>query len=111
MKSSMTRTTHRGMIIIARFSRIKSGQAIPTFGTGQVMAAKINYKHMNSINLTHKSIIDIVHIRFWAYLDLLKFRLSALVTFSAVFGFILGHSSQSFSWGGLIGLIAGGFLI
>ncbi|MEX2511274.1 MAG: heme o synthase [Cyclobacteriaceae bacterium] len=66
---------------------------------------------MNSINLQHKSIIDILHIRFWAYLDLLKFRLSALVTFSAVFGYILGHSSQSFSWGGLIGLIAGGFLI
>jgi len=35
MKSSMAKASHSGMIIIAKFSR-KSGQAIPTYGTGQV---------------------------------------------------------------------------
>jgi hypothetical protein len=43
MKSSMTKTTHRGMIIIARFPRSNpdsygTGQAIPTYSAGQVMA-------------------------------------------------------------------------
>ncbi|EON75040.1 Heme O synthase, protoheme IX farnesyltransferase COX10-CtaB [Lunatimonas lonarensis] len=55
--------------------------------------------------------MNILAVRVRAYLDLLKFRLSALVTFSAVFGFVLGHSSPGFSWSGLIGLIVGGFLI
>jgi len=35
MKSSMTKPSHSGMIILARFSR-KSGEATPTYGTGQV---------------------------------------------------------------------------
>jgi protoheme IX farnesyltransferase len=49
--------------------------------------------------------------RIKAYSELLKFRLSALVTFSAVFGFILGDRGVSFGWGGFIGLAIGGFLI
>jgi len=40
MKSSWAKSSHIGMIIIARFSR-ESGQAILTYGTGQVMTAKI----------------------------------------------------------------------
>jgi len=35
MKPSMTRTSQTGMIIMASFSR-NSGQATPTYGTGQV---------------------------------------------------------------------------
>jgi protoheme IX farnesyltransferase len=49
--------------------------------------------------------------RIKAYSELLKFRLSALVTFSAVFGYILGDRGVSFGWGGFIGLAIGGFLI
>jgi len=49
--------------------------------------------------------------RFRAYSELLKFRLSALVTFSAVFGYILGDRGVSFGWPGFIGLAFGGFLI
>ena len=66
---------------------------------------------MSTVNLSEKFLWDSVSMRFKAYLDLLKFRLSALVTFSAVFGFILGHHGQSFSWSGFIGLVVGGFLI
>ncbi|WP_035807164.1 heme o synthase [Lunatimonas lonarensis] len=66
---------------------------------------------MNSVNISENTILNILAVRVRAYLDLLKFRLSALVTFSAVFGFVLGHSSPGFSWSGLIGLIVGGFLI
>jgi|TARA_R110002050_G_scaffold25346_15_gene67600 protoheme IX farnesyltransferase len=66
---------------------------------------------MSTVNLSEKVLWDSVSMRFKAYLDLLKFRLSALVTFSAVFGFILGHHGQSFSWSGFIGLVVGGFLI
>jgi len=36
MKPGMTGGPHTGMIIVARFSRINSGQAIPTYSTGQV---------------------------------------------------------------------------
>ncbi|WPR74282.1 heme o synthase [Algoriphagus sp. NG3] len=46
-----------------------------------------------------------------AYADLIKLRLSALVTFSAVFGYILGDRGISFGWSGFIGLALGGFLI
>jgi len=49
--------------------------------------------------------------RLKAYSELLKFRLSALVTFSAVFGYILGDRGVSFGWPGFIGLAIGGFLI
>jgi protoheme IX farnesyltransferase len=66
---------------------------------------------MNSVNISENTILNILAVRGRAYLDLIKFRLSALVTFSAVFGFVLGHSSPGFSWAGLIGLIVGGFLI
>ncbi len=41
MKSSTTPATQGGMIIQhAKFSRINSGQAIPTFGAGQVMTVE-----------------------------------------------------------------------
>lgn len=49
--------------------------------------------------------------RIKAYSELLKIRLSALVTFSAVFGYILGDRGVSFGWLGFIGLAIGGFLI
>jgi protoheme IX farnesyltransferase len=49
--------------------------------------------------------------RIKAYSELLKFRLSALVTFSAVFGYILGDRGVSFGWAGFVGLAIGGFLI
>lgn len=44
-------------------------------------------------------------------MDLVKFRLSALVTFSAMFGFILGDSGSFFSWEKFFGLMLGGFLV
>lgn len=50
-------------------------------------------------------------LRLRAYKDLVKFRLSALVTFSAIFGFILGDSGSVFSWDRFLGLMLGGFLI
>jgi protoheme IX farnesyltransferase len=49
--------------------------------------------------------------RIKAYSELLKFRLSALVTFSAAFGFILGDRGVSFGWPSFVGLILGGFFI
>ncbi len=66
---------------------------------------------MSSINISDNLFQVTIGVRLKAYYDLLKFRLSALVTFSAVFGFILGHTSPSFSWAGLAGLVFGGFLI
>lgn len=66
---------------------------------------------MSSINISDSVFQVTFVVRLKAYYDLLKFRLSALVTFSAVFGFILGHTSPSFSWAGLAGLVFGGFLI
>ncbi|EPR65232.1 heme o synthase [Cyclobacterium qasimii] len=66
---------------------------------------------MSTLGLSEKLLWDSVAMRFKAYLELIKFRLSALVTFSAVFGFILGHHGQNFSWGGFIGFVIGGFLI
>jgi heme o synthase len=66
---------------------------------------------MSSINISGNFFQISLGVRLKAYFDLLKFRLSALVTFSAVFGFILGHTSPSFSWAGLAGLVFGGFLI
>jgi protoheme IX farnesyltransferase len=46
-----------------------------------------------------------------SYSELIKLRLSALVTFSAVFGYILGDRGVSFGWAGFVGLAIGGFLI
>jgi len=66
---------------------------------------------MSTLDLSEKVIFDTIAVRLRAYMDLLKVRLSALVTFSAVFGFILGHSGQVFSWSTFLALIAGGFLV
>jgi protoheme IX farnesyltransferase len=66
---------------------------------------------MRTVGLTDQSIYHLVSVRAKAYYELLKFRLSALVTFSAVFGFVLGDSGVSFGWSSFIGLALGGFLI
>ncbi|MEN2282360.1 heme o synthase [Algoriphagus sp. SE2] len=66
---------------------------------------------MRTVGFTDQSIYNLVIIRAKAYYELLKFRLSALVTFSAVFGFVLGDSGVSFGWSSFIGLALGGFLI
>jgi protoheme IX farnesyltransferase len=66
---------------------------------------------MRTINISENSISDFLILRIGAYKDLIKFRLSALVTFSAVFGFILGDSGVVFSWGKFFALMIGGFLI
>ena len=54
---------------------------------------------------------SLVMSKFKAYAELIKLRLSALVTFSAVFGYILGDRGASFGWSGFLGLALGGFLI
>ena len=56
-------------------------------------------------------ISSLVISKFKAYAELIKLRLSALVTFSAVFGYILGDRGVSFGWSGFLGLALGGFLI
>lgn len=66
---------------------------------------------MSTIGISERIIFDSWKVRLRAYMDLLKVRLSALVTFSAVFGFILGHSGQVFSWTTFLGLTLGGFLV
>ncbi len=66
---------------------------------------------MSVIDVTGRSAIDGIKLRVKAYMDLIKFRLSALVTFSAVFGFILGDTAVAFSWPHFLGLAFGGFLI
>mgnify|MGYP001810159921 FL=1 len=66
---------------------------------------------MRTINISENSISDFLILRIGAYKDLIKFRLSALVTFSAVFGFILGDSGVVFSWVKFFALMVGGFLI
>ncbi|SIO16896.1 heme o synthase [Algoriphagus halophilus] len=66
---------------------------------------------MRTVGVTDQSIYHLVITRAKAYYELLKFRLSALVTFSAVFGFILGDSGSSFGWSSFLGLALGGFLI
>ncbi|MBD3626596.1 heme o synthase [Cyclobacterium sp.] len=66
---------------------------------------------MSTLGLSEKFFFDTLAVRLRAYMELLKVRLSALVTFSAVFGFILGHSGQVFSWSTFVALIAGGFLV
>lgn len=66
---------------------------------------------MSTINLSERSYRESILIRCKAYYELIKFRLSAVVTFSAVFGFILGDSGSSFSWDSFFGLLLGGFMI
>jgi protoheme IX farnesyltransferase len=66
---------------------------------------------MRTINITEESILDFLVVKARIYFELVKFRLSALVTFSAGFGFILGDSGVVFSWGTFIALMLGGFLI
>ena len=65
---------------------------------------------MSSVDVTSSSLLFLIRGRLAAYSDLIKFRLSALVTFSAVFGYILGDRGV-FGWPGFIGLTLGGFLI
>ena len=66
---------------------------------------------MSIVNLSEKSYSESVGTRLKSYYELIKFRLSAVVTFSAVFGFILGDSGATFSWNSFFGLMLGGFLI
>ncbi len=66
---------------------------------------------MNAVGITSNSFVSLLKSRLSAYSDLIKFRLSALVTFSAVFGYILGDRGIDFGWSGFIGLVLGGFLI
>lgn len=66
---------------------------------------------MNAVEITSNSIVNLLKSRVSAYSDLIKFRLSALVTFSAVFGYILGDRGIDFGWSGFIGLVLGGFFI
>lgn len=46
-----------------------------------------------------------------SYSELIKLRLSAFVTLSAAFGYILGDRGVNFGWAGFAGLVLGGFLI
>lgn len=66
---------------------------------------------MRTLNSYEASFFDVLSLRAKAYYELIKFRLSALVTFSAAFGFILGDSGTFFSWSSFFALVAGGFLI
>lgn len=66
---------------------------------------------MRAINISEDTLFNAIAFRAKAYYELIKFRLSALVTFSAVFGFILGDSGVMFSWGKFFALMVGGFLI
>jgi protoheme IX farnesyltransferase len=66
---------------------------------------------MRTLQITEETLLDFLILRARVYYELIKFRLSALVTFSAVFGFILGDSGVVFSWGKFFALMIGGFLI
>ncbi|EKB50201.1 heme o synthase [Cecembia lonarensis] len=66
---------------------------------------------MRALNISDTSFAELISSRLGAYYELIKFRLSALVTFSAAFGFILGDSGSFFSWGAFFALVWGGFLI
>ncbi|MDO9554033.1 MULTISPECIES: heme o synthase [Rhodonellum] len=66
---------------------------------------------MRTVDTIDYSFMFALSVRAKAYYELIKFRLSALVTFSAVFGFILGDSGAMFSWGKFFALMVGGFLI
>ncbi|MCH7399732.1 heme o synthase [Belliella sp. DSM 107340] len=66
---------------------------------------------MRTIDISEDTLLEAIAFRAKVYYELIKFRLSALVTFSAVFGFILGDSGVVFSWGKFFALMIGGFLI
>ena len=66
---------------------------------------------MNAVGITSNNLVGLLKSRLSAYSDLIKFRLSALVTFSAVFGYILGDRGIDFGWSGFVGLVLGGFFI
>ena len=66
---------------------------------------------MRTVDLSEKSYIDSILLRVRAYFELMKLRLSAVVTFSAVFGYILGDSATVFAWNSFFGLMIGGFLV
>lgn len=66
---------------------------------------------MSTVDVTNGSLTSLLFGRIKAYSELIKFRLSALVTFSAVFGYILGDRGVNFGWSGFVGLVLGGFLI
>jgi len=66
---------------------------------------------MRAINVSENLFLDLFAARCKAYYDLIKFRLSAVVTFSAAFGFVLGDRGMVFSWGAFLALVFGGFLI
>jgi protoheme IX farnesyltransferase len=66
---------------------------------------------MNAVGISSNAVVGLLVSRLRAYSDLIKFRLSALVTFSAVFGYILGDRGIDFGWSGFIGLVLGGFFI
>ena len=66
---------------------------------------------MRTVDLSEKSHIDSILLRIRAYFELMKLRLSAVVTFSAVFGYILGDSGTVFAWNSFFGLLIGGFLV
>lgn len=61
---------------------------------------------MNTSSVVNISVVE----KFKAYYELLKPRLSFLVTFSSGFGYMLGASSQ-INWGSFIAFCLGGFLI
>lgn len=66
---------------------------------------------MRTVEVTDHSLFTALLSRIRVYSDLIKLRLSALVTFSAAFGFILGDREVNFNWIGMLGLALGGFLI
>lgn len=66
---------------------------------------------MKVVEIPSSNIVALLRSRISAYADLIKVRLSALVTFSAVFGYILGDRGIDFGWSGFIGLVLGGFFI
>jgi heme o synthase len=66
---------------------------------------------MRTIDVSENLVLDLIASRSRAYYDLIKFRLSAVVTFSAGFGFFLGDKGSIFSWTAFLALVLGGFLI
>src|SRR5690554_3493516 len=66
---------------------------------------------MRTVNVSEKSVGLALGDRLKAYYELMKFRLTFVVTFSAIFGYILGDSGTSFSWTTFIGLVLGGFFV
>ncbi|MEO1052580.1 MAG: heme o synthase [Bacteroidota bacterium] len=61
-------------------------------------------------NVQSLSYKDLITFKLKGYFDLLKFRLSLLVTFSSAFGYVLGHTG-AWVWGDFLMFCFGGFLI